>query len=234
MRWFRYSDKEGAGVSKDEPEKKGFALFFHIVKENIFALVLLNIFFVLCCVPVVTIGPAFKALDKVTMNLVRNEPTSLVRDFFDEFKNDFLKSMLIGLVFMVLLALVAAAFILLPIGQSETGIYVTSGIALIVFLFIMAVATYIFKSLGTIDLPIVTSVKNALLLTLVSIKELVLMFVLTIVPSFLIANIIYVGVPLFLLWMFAYNSLVTSLISWNVIKKYTVLTDEGTGEEVEG
>lgn len=227
MPLFKYSDKPGRGVPTNGKKKSGIALFIQIVKENFFQLVLLNLFFILCCIPVVTIGPAFKALDKVTMNFVRHVPTNPIRDFIDEFKEGFVKSMITGMVITILLALCVLSYILIPSqGQSEKGLYLTGGIALLIVLFILAISMYIFKSLGTIDLPVGTTIKNAFLLTLMSLKELVLIFVLTVLPSFIIANIVYIGVPLLLLWMFVYNSLVSSLMGWNVIKKYIVLENE--------
>lgn len=231
MPLFKYSNKPGPGVPTNGEKKCGIALFIQVVKENFFQLVLLNLFFILCCIPFVTIGPAFKALDKVTMNFVRHVPTSPIRDFIDEFKEGFVKSMITGLVIIILLALCVVGYILIPSqGQSEKGLYLTGGIALLVVLFILSISMYIFKSLGTIDLPVGTTVKNAFLLTLMSLKELVLIFVLTVLPSFIIANIVYVGVPLYLVWMFVYNSLVSSLIGWNVIKRYIVLEDADTSE----
>lgn len=231
MPLFKYSDKPGPGVPTNGKKKSGFALFIQIVKENFFQLVLLNLFFILCCIPVVTLGPAFKALDKVTMNFVRHVPTSPIRDFIDEFKEGFVKSMITGLVIIMLIVLCVGAYILIPSqGQSEKSLYLTGGIALLIVLFILSVSMYIFKSLGTIDLPFGITVKNAFLLTLMSLKELVLIFVLTVLPSFIIANIVYVGVPLLLIWMFVYNSLVSSLIGWNVIKKYIVLENEDNSQ----
>lgn len=223
MHLFKYSDKPGPGVPKGEKKKSGFSLFIQIIKENFFQLVLLNLLFLLFCIPIVTIGPALKALDRVTLNFVRHVPTSPIRDFIDEFKEGFVKSMLTGLVIIILMALLVVAYLLIPSGgQSEKGLYLTGGLALLIFLILLSVSMYIFKSLGTIDLPMSTTIKNAFLLTLVSLKELVLIFVLTVVPSFIIANIVYVGVPLFLVWMFVYNSLVSSLISWKVFEKYIV------------
>ena len=226
MHLFKYSDKPGPGIPTDGKKKSGFALFIQIIKENFFQLVLLNLLFLLCCIPIVTIGPALKALDRVTLNFVRHVPTSPIRDFIDEFKEGFVKSMLTGLVIIILIALLVVAYLFIPSGeQSEKGLYLTGGFALLVLLIILSVSMYIFKSLGTIELPMSTTIKNALLLTLVSLKELVLIFVLTVLPSFIIANIIYVGVPLFLVWMFVYNSLVSSLISWKVFEQYIVTED---------
>lgn len=229
MSLFKYSNKPGPGIPTNSKKKSGFALFIQIVKENFFQLVLLNLFFILCCIPVITIGPAFKALDKVTMNFVRHVPTSPIRDFIDEFKEGFIKSMTTGLVIIILLALCVVGYLLIPSqGQSEKGLYLTGGIALLIVLFILSISMYIFKSLGTIDLPVGTTIKNAFLLSLMSLKELVLIFVLTVLPLFILANIIYIGVPLLLLWMFVYNSLVSSLISWNVFNKYIVQGNEDT------
>ena len=220
MQWLGYSDKDDPDALPTEPEKKGVALFWQIIKEHFFSLILLNILFVLFCIPVVTIGPAFKALDRVTMRLVRNLATNPIRDFLQDFKDDFVSTMVIGLATMALVALTIAGFFLIPSHKpSEFSVIVS----FVIVLYILAVAMYVFKITATIILPKRTTVKNAFLLTFVSFKELALMFLLTILPSFLIANIIYFNVPVFFLLIFSYNSLVTSMISWDVIQKHLVI-----------
>ena len=48
-------------------------------------LILLNVLTLLCCIPIVTIGPAFAAMHYVLLRIYRNEESGLLRNFFHSF-----------------------------------------------------------------------------------------------------------------------------------------------------
>jgi len=70
--------------------------------RNAYDLLALNWLWLLCSLPVVTIGPATTALYAVTLKLAEEEPVSLVKDFFKAFKEEFLGSLAMGLLVLVL------------------------------------------------------------------------------------------------------------------------------------
>ena len=45
-------------------------------------LIILNLLCIVCCIPIVTIGPAITAMFYVTMKMVRNEEAYIVKGFF--------------------------------------------------------------------------------------------------------------------------------------------------------
>ena len=57
--------------------------------SRIFDLIILNILFVLCSLPVITIGSSLTALYSVTLKMVRNEESYIFRSFFKSFKENF-------------------------------------------------------------------------------------------------------------------------------------------------
>ncbi len=63
---------------------KGFR-FFGIASE----LVILNLLWLLCCIPVVTAGAATTALYAVAIKIVKNEESYVTRDFFHSFRQNF-------------------------------------------------------------------------------------------------------------------------------------------------
>lgn len=52
-------------------------------------LIILNLLWILCSLPVVTIGASFSAMYTVTLKLIRREPVRTIRDFFIAFKESF-------------------------------------------------------------------------------------------------------------------------------------------------
>ena len=55
-------------------------------------LILLNLIFLLCCIPVVTIGPAITALYAVSLRSVRYGDGYVIQTFFRSFKQNFKQS----------------------------------------------------------------------------------------------------------------------------------------------
>ena len=80
-------------------------------------LLILNLLTLLCCLPLVTIGPALTALADGCSRIVRDEGGAVTKDFFRCFKSRFRRSVLPGLLlflFAMLLMLdfrIAAAYI---------------------------------------------------------------------------------------------------------------------------
>ena len=66
--------------------------------------ILLNLLFIVLCIPVVTIGPAIAALIHTTLKLSEDENRTLVKPFWNEFKRDITKKMLLWIVYLVLIA----------------------------------------------------------------------------------------------------------------------------------
>lgn len=64
--------------------------------------VMLNLLFLLCCIPVVTIGPALSGLYSGVRYIIRGDGP--VRGFWDGFKTHFLRMMIAGTVFTAIIA----------------------------------------------------------------------------------------------------------------------------------
>ena len=68
----------------------------------------LNFLFLICCLPVFTIGAAWTALYYVTVKMVRKEESYIWKDFFKSFRENFKQATLIWLINMLVLAIFAA------------------------------------------------------------------------------------------------------------------------------
>ena len=90
--------------------------------RNAYDLLALNWLWLLCSLPVVTIGPATTAMYAVTLKLAAEEPAHLAKDFFKAFKEEFWKSAGLGLLIgvMTLIAAGDAWFALQQTGAVQT------------------------------------------------------------------------------------------------------------------
>lgn len=86
-------DQPGKGIDPDAPKKEGLALFVDIIFREFWSLLFVNLLFLICCLPVVTAGASFAALNAVVVRMIRDKPTtSVFYDFFRFFKMNFLQS----------------------------------------------------------------------------------------------------------------------------------------------
>ena len=64
-------------------------------------LMILNILCIICCIPVITIGPAITAMFYVTLKMVRNEESYIAKSFFRSFKQNFRQSTIVWVVMLL-------------------------------------------------------------------------------------------------------------------------------------
>lgn len=88
---------------------------------TVFDLFILNILWVVCSLPIITIGPATTAAYYTLIQRARDEQTELHRDFFRSFKANFKQGTIIGLIVKLVGAFLAVDIYLCRI--SGTGIF---------------------------------------------------------------------------------------------------------------
>lgn len=70
----------------DLPEKTGPARFWELIKEELPAVLIVNVLFLITCVPIVTIPPALFSLHMVVRKIILGKGVACVRDYFTAFK----------------------------------------------------------------------------------------------------------------------------------------------------
>lgn len=110
-------------------------------------LIILNLICILCCIPIVTIGPALTAMHYVTMKMVRNEESYIVKSFFKSFKENLKQGILINL---IMLGVGLLLFMDLNIVKNMTGgLYKALFVIFFAFLFLYAlIFLYIYPVLA--------------------------------------------------------------------------------------
>ena len=72
--------------------------------ETVTNLLLLNLLFLVCSLPIVTIGPALTATYYVALKMIRKEESGIFKNFFHSFRENFKQGLLLGLGVMILAA----------------------------------------------------------------------------------------------------------------------------------
>lgn len=144
-------------------------------------LIILNLLCIVCCIPIVTIGPAITAMFYVTMKMVRNEEAYIVKGFFHSFKENLKQGIIINIITL-------AAFIMLSLDISlvramEGTMYKVLFYIFLVLLFLsMLIYLYIYPVLAKFYNTIKHTFINAFLMSIRHLPYSFLMIVISLVP----------------------------------------------------
>ena len=84
-------------------------------------LMILNVVFLITCIPIVTIGAAWSSLYYVTLKMVRNEESYIVRSYFKSFKQNFKQSTLMWIIVLILGFLLYMDLRIMTVMESSAG-----------------------------------------------------------------------------------------------------------------
>ncbi|MBQ7288419.1 MAG: DUF624 domain-containing protein [Clostridia bacterium] len=162
---FNYN-KEGPGVSKNQPEKKDFWRFFELLGRNFKNLVLANLWTALLSLPVVTVGLGQVGLTFITRTISHDRHLFLTSDYFETVKKNWKQGLaisIIDLMFIIILACDIYFFYLLS--DSLVGV-VGLVFSLIVALLFIFSGYYRYVLAITFNFSIVQIYKNSFLLAI--------------------------------------------------------------------
>lgn len=144
-------------------------------------LIILNLICVLCCLPIVTIGPSLTALHYVTMKMVRNEESYIVKNFFKSFKENFKQATIINLIMLVvgLMLFLDINIVKRMSGKLYSGLFVVFIAFLLLY---MLVFLYIYPVLAKFYNTIKHTFINAFLMSIRHLPYTFVMLVITLLP----------------------------------------------------
>ncbi len=138
------------------------------VGETIFNLMVLNVLWVLCSIPVVTAGASATALNYTCIKLRRDEGSSIIRMFFHSFAQNIRQALILNTGMLAVLIIFSACLIQV-LGRMMAGSVPDGFLAvlLVTLLFLWVLLyTYIFMVLARFDNSIGRTLTNAVYLIL--------------------------------------------------------------------
>ncbi len=180
--------------------------------EKIADTVILNIIFIICCLPVFTIGASLTALSSVTQKMARKEEGYILRGFFSSFKQNFIQATAIWLI--TVFFGVVFFFDIRFIAVSGEGVMLNVFRVLLLMLGIIYVFEfiYVFPVLARFDNTILNTMRNALLLSVINLPWTLVLVLLFAVPPVIGYFYLKIGIPLYLFAGFSLVSLISSYI----------------------
>lgn len=155
----------------------------------------LNILTLVCCIPIVTAGSAFTALHFCCLKLVRNEEGYITKDFFRSFKENFKQATIIRIIVLIINFVFLLDFLIMfnpemfliinnPFYMPDkepvsSGLAIAIGITALLYIFTLL---YVYPLQSHFYNPIKKTIKNAFLLSIMSLPKTILMLAAYLVP----------------------------------------------------
>ena len=197
----------------------------------------LNILYLICCIPFITIGASTTAMYYVTLKMVRNEESYITKSFFKSFKQNFLQATGIWMIFVI-----AGGVLLLDyrIISGQTGVGIGSGTAgmvmqvllIAVLFFYLFTLVFVFPLLSKFDNSVKNTMKNALFMSIRHFPVTLGSISLYIIILFLMYKIPVMTAVAFLL-VFSTAAYICSLMFVRVFDEYIPAQDEVAGSNTD-
>ena len=201
---FNY-EKEGPGIEKDAPKKKGFVVFFETFFRNFWKFITINLVYVLISVPVVTTGLTACGLTHVARNTARDKHSFGLSDFFETIKKNWKQSLIAGILNVAILFLLFWITNFYHAQYGETGNFIHLiglGLSLSLTLIFLLMKFYLWTLIITFNLTLKQVYKNSFKFVFINFKgNLLCGLCLLAVYALYVAIILLI--PYFIVWTIA-------------------------------
>lgn len=210
---------------------------FFTFMSKVADLVILNVIFLLSCIPIFTIGTSITALSYVTKKMVKNEESYIIRSYFKAFKENFKQSTIIWLLALAVGIILYLDFYVM--NQMTGTLSTIMKFALLVFLLLfLMILTYVFPLQATFFNTIRHTITNALLMAIRHLPYTILILIITLGPILITffsgnATIFSYGLLAWILIGFSLTGFATSYFFNKVFQNYMPDETEADSEATE-
>ncbi|MCD7736404.1 MAG: DUF624 domain-containing protein [Lachnospiraceae bacterium] len=191
-------------------------------------LMVLNLLFLLCCIPVFTIGASLTALNYVTLKIHDGEEGYIARSFFKSFRQNFKQATGMWLI-ELLVGIVLVLDIMILRSAEGTFATVLTVIILIVCVIYLMVFLYLFAILSRFDNTVKNTFKNSFIMAIADFPRTLAMLAITVAAvliSFYNITTITWALLIWILLVFALISYCNTYFLAAVFKKYMPEDDD--------
>jgi uncharacterized membrane protein YesL len=224
--FFKDYHTPGRGIDKNAPTKKGILLFIELLTIDFWGFVGLNMLYVILCIPVITIGGATLAYNKLCCDIISNKHVFVFSDFFEEFKKNFKKGILLSVVIVFIIFDLFIIYTNLTAyavnGMEKQWMAVWIG-SILISIILTSSLIYLILIMANLDISFLFQLKNAVILmvlggwrTLASAIFSISSFVF-VINFFPFSGIVFFIVGFYILFF------INCFTVWPVILKYAVL-----------
>lgn len=185
-------------------------------------LIILNALFLLCCIPLVTIGASSAALQKVTQNIVFDEDRSIAKDFFRAFRGNFRQATALWLMMVIFGAAMACNYLLISGFVAGTLATVFKSVLVVAIALVAVLAAYMFPLMVRYSNTLREHATNALILAVVKLPRTVGLVLLATMPWLILVISLETFVTTMVFWLtigFGFTSFMSSTLLKRVFRE---------------
>ena len=185
-------------------------------------LFILNIVYLVSCIPIVTIGAATTALYYNTLKMAENREGYVWRDYWKSFKQNFKQATIIWMIMLIFIVVLGVDAVLSGGFSESLGSVVALTVIVLGILLIMT-GVYVFPVLARFDNTIKNTIKNAFIMAIRHLPSTILIVILHGVPLLLALASIQVfirGVLVVLLFIVSILAYLQSKLFSRVFSNY--------------
>lgn len=165
-------------------------------------LILVNFLFLICCLPVVTVGAALAGLNKMTQDIAAEEEKGVFRTFFRAFGQNFKQATGGWLAILLFLTGLGCYYLLIRAFLEGTLATALCWLLAILAALVLAIASYLFPLMVRYENTLKEHVFNAGILALLKLPRTIGLMVLNLLPVLLFALSPQGFVQTLIFWLF--------------------------------
>ncbi len=200
--------------------------------SRVFDLFVLNIVFIVSCIPVITIGAACTSMHYVCLKIARGEDPYIFKSYIKAFKENFKQATLLWLIIMGVFGILILDLMVLRTTQGAF-MEILRTVILILTVYAYIVQLYIFPTIARFQCTKKEAVKNAFIFSIVHLPKTILLTIVNGIPIILA----FISPEAFSLLVFmlpligcAIIFYLSSFIINSVFKKYEPEKEDDTDE----
>lgn len=184
-------------------------------------LILLNIVYLLTCLPIFTIGAATTALYTICFRLMREEYSGIIGPYFRAFKENFKQATLIWGVLLV--AVIPALYYMYVLLALSGAMRYAGLLFILIAAVVLMTASYVFPWISQFENATAQALKNALILSISHLPRTLAVLAINLMPLivWLINAELFIQVSF--LWLVLYGAAAAYMntgLLWHVFKPY--------------
>lgn len=211
-------NKEGGIRTKKSALDNPVYLFLDRISD----LVVLNVLWLLFCIPVITVGASTKAMWAVHLAIAAKTEPSVSALFVSEFRHQFRRSTLTFLLICSAAAILAIDFLYAPIFGNTVG-DVIRAVVIAFFVILLWLGIYVYPIQMTFGISIRKSIKKAFLLSLLHLPGTIVMSLIFLLPALILfwkLSLTVYLIPIYILIGFSLLFFGAASVMNKVIDKY--------------
>lgn len=157
---------------------------FNIIFNKLGDIIIANLLFILCSIPLITIGPALTALYHCTLRSIKGNNPGTVKTFFRAFKESFRQSVLVWILFLVILAVLVLNIRFL-LSQDSSASQMLVYLSMAVTAFAVIGFLYIFPVIAAFSNSLKNLLRNSYIFAFMHFPSTILIAVVTILPMYM-------------------------------------------------